>query len=169
MNAETVLKTMIDYFTGDPKRVNHLLKVYGFAKTIGTCEHISQDEQTLVEIAALTHDIGIRICEEKYGGSSGKQQEEEGPGEAEKLLSALGFDSAFIQKVCYLIAHHHTYSDINSVPYQILVEADFIVNIFEDNMNTDSVKCVREKIFRTKTGREILDRLYLSSDMTTSC
>lgn len=155
---------MIDYFSGDPKRVNHFLKVYGFAKTIGACEHISQEEQKLVEIAALTHDIGIRISEEKYGSSAGTYQEQEGPKEAEKLLLSLGFHADFIQKVCYLIAHHHTYSDINSVPYQILVEADFIVNIFEDNMNTDSVRSVRKKIFRTRTGREILDRLYLNAD-----
>jgi HD superfamily phosphodiesterase len=43
--------------------VNHLLKVYGFAKTIGEREGLDADTQEILEIAALTHDIGIRNSE----------------------------------------------------------------------------------------------------------
>ena len=33
------------------------------------------------------------------------------------------------ERVAYLIGHHHTYDKIEGMDYQILVEADFLVNI----------------------------------------
>ncbi|MDP3446993.1 MAG: hypothetical protein Q8S22_02920 [Eubacteriales bacterium] len=60
-----------------------------------------------------------------------------------------------------LIAHHHTYTDIQGMDYQILIEADFLVNAYEDKMDEDAVRTVREKIFSTKTGIERIDLLYL--------
>ncbi len=55
-----VMKEMIQYFEGDIKRINHLIKVFGFAKTLGELERIDSYTQEIIEIAALTHDIGIK-------------------------------------------------------------------------------------------------------------
>ena len=59
-----------------------------------------------------------------------------------------------------LIAHHHTYNGIDALDWQILVEADFLVNLFEDGENKDAVMKVREKIFRTESGKRILDDMF---------
>ena len=40
----------------------------------------------IFQTAALTHDIGIHVCEEKYGNCNGKLQEKEGPAIAKKLF-----------------------------------------------------------------------------------
>ena len=40
--VHTVILKMIDYNYGCPELVNHALKVYGFAKTIGEAEHLSE-------------------------------------------------------------------------------------------------------------------------------
>lgn len=156
-----VMNAMIEYFGTDVRRINHFLKVFSFAKAIGEGEGLESEEQELVEIAAIVHDIGIKISEQKYNSSSGKYQELEGPAEAEKLLGQLGYEKMFIDKVKYLVAHHHTYNSINTLPYQILVEADFIVNLFEDNSSTESIKSVYSKIFKTKTGKMIMKKMYL--------
>ena len=66
-----VARAMIDYDTGDVRRINHFLKVYGFAKTMGELEGLNAETQLTLEIAALTHDIGIRMSERKYGSASG--------------------------------------------------------------------------------------------------
>lgn len=153
---------MVAYNAGDVRRVNHLIKVYGFAKTIGEREGLDADTQEILEIAALTHDIGIRNSERKYGNCSGAHQQEEGPTEARALLASLGAGERVIERVCWLIAHHHTYTDIQGVDYQILVEADFLVNAFEDEMDNDAIRTVRGKLFRTKTGLELLDLLYFT-------
>ncbi len=162
MTAEKVAEKMIEYYKGDPKRINHFQKVYAFTHLIGVSEKLKGDELFLLDIAALTHDIGIKESEKKYSSSAGKYQELEGPPVAEKLLENLGFEKVFIEKVCYLIGHHHTYTNIDSKPYQILVEADFIVNIYEDNMDRKSVETVKNKIFKTRTGTKILSEMFLS-------
>lgn len=58
-----------------------------------------------------------------------------GPDEAEKLLNKLGVDEKIIERVCFLVGHHHTYNMIDGLDYQILVEADFLVNAYEDNLS----------------------------------
>ena len=161
MKIGDVLAYMVAYHTGDARRVNHLIKVYGFAKTIGESEGLDTDTQELLEIATLTHDIGIRNSERKYGNCTGVHQQEEGPPEARALLSSLDASERVIERVCWLIAHHHTYSDIQGMDYQILVEADFLVNAFEDEMDIDAIRTVRERLFRTKTGTKLLDLLFL--------
>ena len=66
-----------------------------------------------------------------------------------------------IERVSYLVGHHHTYHDIEGMDYQILVEADFLVNIYEGDMQQSEIVSVREKIFRTRTGKELLDTMFL--------
>ena len=155
-----VINAMIAYYAGDVRRINHFLNVYGFVKAIGEMEGLDESTQEILEIAALTHDIGIKISEKKYNSSAGNYQQIEGPPEAKKLLEELDVDEAVIDRVCWLIAHHHTYTDIQGIDYQILVEADFLVNAFEDNVPMASIKRFRTKVFVTKTGEELLETMY---------
>lgn len=154
------INAMTEYFKGDVKRIQHFMKVYTIARTIGLNENLPQDVQYLLEIAAITHDIGIKVSEEKFGSSAGEYQEQEGPAEAEKLLSELGFDEEFIDKVCYLIAHHHTYKGIDNAPFRILVEADFLVNIYEEHISMELARGIKTNIFRTQSGIKMLEQMY---------
>ena len=158
--VERVRLKMIEYYRGDVRRINHFVKVHGFAKAIAEGEQLDQHTRYILEIAALTHDIGIKNSEMKFGSSSGTHQQTEGPPEAEALLRGLGVDGAVIQRVCWLIARHHTYSDIEGMDYQILLEADFLVNAFEGDLSVEAVSTFRDKVFRTRTGLWILDALY---------
>jgi len=160
-NIGIVINAMINYYAGDVKRINHFLKVFGFAKAIGQAEGLDSNTQKIVETAALTHDIGIKNSERKFNSSNGKNQEKEGPPEAKKLLEELGFDSDIIDRVCWLIAHHHTYINIQEIDYQILVEADFLVNACEDNLSVDSIQSFKNNIFKTKSGIDLLRTIYL--------
>ncbi|MHB1483903.1 MAG: HD domain-containing protein [Saccharofermentanales bacterium] len=160
MKTGQVIQAMIGYYAGDVGRINHFIKVYGFAKAIGEMERLDDETLQTLEIAALTHDIGIKNSEIRYGSSDGKYQEKEGPPEAEKLLGNLNIASETIVRVCWLIAHHHTYNDIQGIDHQILVEADFLVNAHEGDMSPEAIKSIREKIFRTKTGKEFIDAIF---------
>lgn len=46
----------------------------------------------------------------------------------------LCFSPKVTERVSYLVGHHHTYDHIDGMDYQILVEADFLVN-FNENVN----------------------------------
>ena len=98
---------MIKYYKGDPKRINHFLKVFSYSKFIGMNENLDEKTQFTLETTALVHDIGIKISEEKYNSSSGKYQEIEGPAIAKEMLENLGYDRDIIERVCYLVGHHH--------------------------------------------------------------
>lgn len=159
-NVADVILKMIEYYTGDVKRINHFLKVYSFCKAIGNGENLDKTTQYTLEIAGIVHDIGIKISEEKYNSSAGKYQELEGPSQAEELLTELNVDRNIIERVCFLVGHHHTYNSVDGIDYQILIEADFLVNAFEDNLSIPAIKNMKDKIFRTNTGIKILRQLY---------
>lgn len=155
-----LMLAMIAYNSGDAKHIQHFIKVHALAKLIGEEEKLDVETQYVLEAAALTHDIGIRNSEQKYGSCNGKQQELEGPPEAEKLLQKLGFAPEVTERVCWLIAHHHTYNGITGADYQILVEADFLVNLYEDGVGMDAVKTAYARIFKTQAGKNICRTMY---------
>ncbi len=151
---------MIQYDKNDPKRIQHFSKVHSYAKLIGECEGLDNDTLFILEAAALTHDIGIHVCEEKYGSCAGNLQEIEGPSIAEVMLNKLGFEPKIIERIKYLIGHHHTYTDIDGLDYQILVEADFIVNLYENGLDQRAIKNAYNNIFKTNTGKLIMRDMY---------
>ena len=151
---------MIELYSGDAMRIQHFCKVHSYAKLIAETENVDEKCLFIIEAAALTHDIGIHLCEEKYGNCNGKLQEKEGPAIAEKLLAKLGFDQDISDRVQYLIAHHHTYSNIDGIDYQILVEADFLVNIMEDNLAKDAALKAYQNIFKTTCGKMICREMF---------
>lgn len=157
---EQLILEMIQYYTKDPKRIQHFMKVHNFARTIGRLEGLDNQTLFVLETAAIVHDIGIKISEEKYGSCEGKLQEQEGPAVAEPMLKRLGFDEEVIDRVCYLIGHHHTYDNIDGVDYQILVEADFLVNLYEDAASMEAVEHAYQKIFRTESGKRICREMF---------
>ncbi len=58
---------MIELYKGDAKRIQHFCKVHSYAKLIAETENVDKKCLFTIEAAALTHDIGIHFCKEKYG------------------------------------------------------------------------------------------------------
>ncbi|WP_315306586.1 HD domain-containing protein [Pseudoramibacter alactolyticus] len=156
-----LMRATIRYDAGDPKRIQHFIKVHSFAALIGTAEGLSKADLFVLETAAILHDIGIHQAEAKHHSSAGVYQELEGPPIAADLLKACGgYTEAQINRVCFLIGHHHTYTAIDGRDYQILVEADFLVNLYENAASADAVASARQRIFKTATGLALLDALF---------
>ena len=151
---------MIELYQGDAKRIQHFCKVHSYAKLIAETENVDEKCLFTIEAAALTHDIGIHFCEEKYGNCNGKLQEKEGPAIAEKLLGELGFAQDVSNRIQYLIAHHHTYNNIDEMDYQIVVEADFLVNIMEEGLSKEAALKACLNIFKTACGKRICREMF---------
>ena len=152
---------MINYDNGDSKRIQHTTKVHAYASLIGVGEGLDEETQFILESAALVHDIGIRASEMKFGYQNGKLQEQEGPAVARDLLTRIGgYTEEQIERICWLVAHHHTYHASEDMDYQIVIEADFLVNLYEDNESDHAVRAVRKNIFRTKSGLKMLDDMF---------
>ena len=151
---------MIELYKGDSRRIQHFCKVHSYARLIAQMENVDYKTLFIIETAALTHDIGIHTCEEKYGECGGRLQEKEGPALAKELLERLGFETDISERVQYLIAHHHTYNNIDEIDYQILVEADFLVNIMEDGLSKEAALKAYESIFKTTCGKMICREMF---------
>lgn len=82
------------------------------------------------------------------------------PAIAERLLEKLGFEKDISERVQYLIAHHHTYNNINEIDYQILVEADFLVNIMEEGSSKEAAIKAYQNIFKTSCGKKICREMF---------
>lgn len=151
---------MLGYESGCPERIQHFTKVHAYAKLIGELEGLDEDTRFTLETAAYVHDIGIRPALVQYGSDAGPYQEALGPALAEELLGRLGFGQEVIQRVSYLVGHHHTYTKIDGLDYQILVEADFLVNLYENQKERSAVVQARDRIFRTGTGIAICNQMF---------
>lgn len=157
----TLLDKTIAYDSPDTRRIAHLVKVHGYARAIGLLEGLDDNTLLTLEAAAVVHDIGIKVCEQKYEGRcGGKLQETEGPPIARAILAELPFSQAVIDRVAYLVGHHHTYTDITGLDYQILIESDFLVNLQEKDTLKETYEQVYESIFRTETGRRFFRNMF---------
>ena len=114
---ETLIRKMLAYYSGDPARIQHYTKVYTYASMIGHAEHLSDELQHILETAAILHDIGIKICRRKIiTVLPDRCRKKEGPAAARQMLTECGtYSDAVIDRVCYLIGHHHTYSNIDGL------------------------------------------------------
>jgi len=160
MTIAEITKKMIDYSEGDLHDISHFLKVHAFARLIGECENLDSGTQEILEVAALVHDIACPLCRRKYGNTNGKYQETEGKNLAASFLKDTGLPQKVIERVSYLVGHHHTFTNIDGKDYQILVEADYLVNADESSYTKDNIRNTRDTIFRTKTGKELLESVY---------
>ena len=160
MNHTPLLLEMTAFDEGSAQRIQHFLKVYELCRTIGRCEALDEQTQDTLEAAALVHDIGIRPSLAIYGDDAGPHQEELGPAEAREMLTRLGYDEERTNRICRLVGIHHTYDPVDGIDHQILIEADFLVNLFENSRPAETVRSVYEHIFRTKTGRLLCQRMF---------
>ncbi len=150
---------MID-FDRDPDLIQHFTKVHGYCALIAECEGVDAHAAEVLEAAALVHDIAIPLCNEKYGRHPGNLQEKEGPALARQMLSGPDFSEEEIQRVCTLVGEHHTYLPMDGIDHQILVEADFIVNSFENGLPREACQNTYNKIFKTRTGKRIYAAMF---------
>ena len=69
-------------------------------------------------------------------------------------------EKEMIERIAYLVGHHHTLTDIEGMDYQILIEADYLVNANENNYPEDNIRNMMEKVFKTDTGKMLLKAIY---------
>ncbi|MBT3363943.1 MAG: HD domain-containing protein [Chloroflexi bacterium] len=157
---ESLIEQMQDYFGDDTKRINHALAVTGHAEKLLESEG---GDYPVVIAAAVLHDIGMHEAEKKYSSTSGKYQEIEGPPIARKMLIELGFESSQMDEICEIIAHHHSPGKITTANFEILYDADWLVNVRDefDIKSKDKLKAIIERVFLTASGKALARKIYL--------
>lgn len=161
MQKFQMIQKMIEFYEGNVHDIEHFLKVHSYARLIGSLEGLDRKTLDTLEIAAIVHDIACPLCREKYGNTSGANQEAESEGLLLPFLAEFDLAEEVRERVIYLVSHHHTLSGIEGQDYQILIEADFLVNAAESQMSRKQAETFYEKVARTETGKRLLAQMYL--------
>ena len=160
MTIAQIMEKMIAFSEGNIHDIDHLIRVWTYAKTIGELEGLDANTQYILEVSAITHDIACPLCREKYGNTNGKHQEEEGVPMVRSFLSDSGMSEEQIERVAYLVGHHHTFHDIDGIDYQILIEADYIANASENGYSKMNVANFMNKIMTTESGKRLTKAVF---------
>ena len=160
MTVSQITEKMLAFSEGNIHDIDHFIRVWTYARTIGQLEGLDPETQFILEVAALTHDIACPLCRKKYGNTNGRYQENEGVPLVREFLSDTGMTEEQIERVAFLVGHHHTFSGIDGIDHQILIEADYIANAAENGYGRQNVEHFIRKFMKTETGRRILRTVF---------
>ena len=162
MTVAEAMKKMILFSNGNKHDVNHFLKVHAYAQTIGACEGMQEEARKTLELAAIVHDIACPLCREKYGNTNGKYQELEGAPLMRDFFADTDVPAEQVERIVWLVSHHHTLRPIEGLDHQILIEADYLVNAEESGLSETNIRHMNDAVFQTATGKQLLESVYLS-------
>lgn len=151
---------MIFFYHGSTHDIEHFLKVWAYARTIGEQENLNEELQETLELASIIHDIACPLCRSKYGSTEGKYQEKEGMPLAREFYQEFDLPEEMLNRICYLVGHHHTYTGVDGLDYQILLEAGFLVNASESHYSRPQIESFQKKVFKTGSGLKLLNSIY---------
>ena len=77
------------------------------------------------------------------------------------FLTDSGMSEEQINRIAFLVGHHHTFTDIDGIDYQILVEADYIANATENGYSQQNIENFIQKIMKTESGKRILKKIIM--------
>ena len=160
MTISQIMEKMIAFSNGNIHDIDHFVRVWTYAKTIAELEEIDPETQFILEAAAITHDIACPRCREKYGNTNGRYQEEEGVPLVRAFLADTGMSVPQIDRVAFLVGHHHTYTAIDGIDWQILIEADYIANAAENGYSREEIKGSIQKIMKTESGIRLIRSVF---------
>ena len=152
---------MAEAYQGSVHDTDHFLKVWAWARVIADQEALPPERRDVLEVAAVLHDIACPRCREKYGHAAGPLQEVEGMPMTRELLAEFCLPVDFVEQVVWLVGHHHTITPVKTMEHRILLEADFLVNAGEQQLNRAQIEAAEKSFFRTKSGTALLHSLYL--------
>jgi hypothetical protein len=156
---ENVIAEMVKFFGTDYRRTAHALKVAAWTETLGALEGFAGPALEQTVMAAALHDVGIKIAEDRFGSCTFNQQEELGPPAAAAILSGLSVPEESVDRIRFLIGHHHHPDSSEDPDFRLLIEADYLVNLEEGNIPLSSLAAV-ERDFRTPGGKEFLALMF---------
>lgn len=160
METAQIMEKMIAISEGNIHDIDHFIRVWTYAKTIGELEGLDRHTQKIVEIAAIIHDIACPLCREKYGNTNGKYQEKEGMILAKQFLTEFDLSKEDQERIVYLVGHHHTFDQIDGIDYQILIEADYIANASENGYSQRNIDNFMQRIMKTESSKRIIKSIF---------
>lgn len=156
--TKNILLKMIEFSEGNTHDIDHFLKVTAYAKLIADLENLDSGTKLIVELTAIVHDIACPLCRVKYGNTSGKNQEIESEALLREFFREFSLPADVLERIIHIVSHHHTYEGIDGVDYQILIEADYLVNAAESAYGRENIECFCDNIAKQLQEKSCLEK-----------
>lgn len=76
------------------------------------------------------------------------------------FLYDTGLTDTQINRIAFLVGHHHTFTGIEGADWQILVEADYIANASENGYSEQNIQNFMEKNVKTESGKQLIREVF---------
>ena len=158
-----MLKPVRDHITAffgkDSKDLAHALNVLKYVQLL--LPEVAPDDwaRFRAEAAALVHDITCPLCREVYGECTGEQQERESLYVLSLFFDCLDLPPLQVERIIWMVSHHHTPEASDEPDFRLLIEADLLANLQEQNIDLFDLRQLAVRTMRTKTGQEELRKM----------
>lgn len=146
-NVNLIAKAIKDHYGNNEQKIQHFVRVYTLAKTIGELEKLPQTTQEYLEIAAL-------VCDLDGDTQSSKSSL------AKDILTTQQLEFDIVDRVCYIVEHFSDFDHITGLDHQILLEAHMIVEFKEKNTSKNDIIKYANSHFMTNYGKAFLKRAF---------
>jgi len=131
---------------------------------VGEREKISVEDQQILQAAAILHDVAIKYCKEHYNGDASQNNQKQVVSIlVTRFLESANYLPSYVPKIIELVNCHHDYDKPKNKLLQLLMEADLIVNCYENRPDYKKAEYIK-KIFQTDGGKELM-ALCLKKEM----
>lgn len=156
---DRIFQEVKKYFSNDVESVNHSLKVAQYAEEILKMEG---GHPLVIFGTAYLHNVGMKEAKEKYGNPSLEEYEREGANIARDILRKLNIQKEIYDEICDIIGHHHHPREKETLHFQILYEADWLVHLEKEGFPQEAGKSeeMMDHVFQTVTGKRLAKELY---------
>lgn len=156
-------KEVISYFAQtDLTQIEHTETVHNFAQLIARLEKCDEHKQDLIEMSALLHDIGCPNSKLKYGNTNAPNQEKEGKPMAEAMLASYPIPETDKALIAQVVGSHHHLNVLKTLGFEILAEADLIVNLLEGYYSIEQAQHLYEHFVNTESAKELYRHMFLN-------
>ena len=158
---DLITEKMMYFNQNDPKRIQHFIKVHRLHNSLGERNIWTPIRSSLPNVRHWFTISAFGQQRKNMATARENCRNRKAPRMPAECWRTYPWMRRTLNGSCYLVAHHHTYTDMDGIDYQILVEADFLVNFYEDGLSTEAIQSAMEKIFRTDAGKALCRISYM--------
>jgi hypothetical protein len=114
-------------------------------------------------MTALLHDIGCPNAKTKYGNTTPVNQEREGKPKALEMLASYPISEEEKLLIADVVGLHHHHKELQKMGYELLVEADLIVNLLEGYYNLGQAAYYFDYLVTSRCGRDLYRNMFLKN------
>ena len=160
--VDLLTERVIGYYADrDVSQIAHTLCVVAYTHLLAVSEAYDSGRIQRLEMAALLHDIGCPDAQLKYGNSLPVNQQKEGV----RIVAEWSAHEPFAspddaQWIAQVVATHHNALKAVELGFEVLFEADLIVNLLEGYYPIEQAAALLHNAVRTPSGKALFSRLF---------